>query len=110
MCHAGLSITNNFRISVPTIHNQYAEKDVTVTIEIVSEDDFINITLSDDGPGVSKKIEPKIFEKGASTTGGGLGLYLTKKVVEGYGGTIEYVQDKKRTGAMFRIQLPCKPS
>lgn len=89
---------------------EYAEKDVTVTIEIVSEDDFIHITLSDDGPGVSKKIEPRIFEKGASTTGGGFGLYLTKKVVEGYGGTIEYIQDKGRKGASFRIVLPSKPS
>lgn len=89
---------------------EYAENDVTVTIEIGSEDDFIHLTFSDDGPGVSKKIEPKIFQKGASTTGGGFGLYLTKKVVEGYCGKIEYIPDKTRTGAMFRIQLPSKPS
>ena len=89
---------------------EYSKKDVTLTIELTSEDDFMFITLSDDGPGVSKEIESKIFEKGASTTGGGFGLYLTKKVVEGYGGKIEYLPDKKRSGATFRIQLPAKPS
>ncbi len=89
---------------------EYAEKDVTLTIELTSDDDFVFITVSDDGPGLSKEIESRVFEKGASTTGGGFGLYLTKKVVEGYGGKIEYISDKKRPGTTFRIQLPSKPS
>jgi PAS domain S-box-containing protein len=89
---------------------EYAEKDVTVTIEITGEDDLVYITFSDNGPGISKEVESRIFEKGASTTGGGFGLYLTKKVVEGYGGKIEYLKDRDRPGASFRIQLPAKPS
>jgi len=56
---------------------------------------------------VSKEIQSNLFEKGASTTGGGYGLYLARRVVEGYGGTIEYINDKERTGATFRIVLPC---
>ena len=71
---------------------------------------MIYVTLSDNGPGISKEIESKLFEKGASTTGGGLGLYLTKKVIEGYGGKIEYLPDKKQSGTTFQIQLPAKPS
>jgi len=89
---------------------KYATNDVTLKIELTSKGDFMFITLSDDGPGVSKEIESKIFEKGASTSGGGFGLYLTKKVIEGYGGKIEYLPDEKRSGATFRIQLPIKPS
>ena len=89
---------------------EYAEKDVRVTIEITNQDDFVYITFSDDGPGVSADIESKLFEKGASTTGGGFGLYLTKKVIEGYGGKIEYLPDNNQPGATFRIQLPSKPS
>lgn len=89
---------------------KYAEKEVTVTIEITCKDDYVYITMSDDGPGVSKEIQSKIFEKGASTTGGGYGLYLTRKVVEGYGGKIEHIKAKERTGATFRILLPCKQS
>ncbi len=89
---------------------KYAEKEVTVRIEVTSEDDYVYITMSDDGPGVSEKIRSKLFEKGASTSGGGYGLYLTKKVIEGYGGTIEYIKDKGQKGATFRIALPSKPS
>ena len=89
---------------------EYAKKDVILRIEITSEDDVVNITLNDDGPGISKEIEPKLFEKGASTTGGGLGLYLTKKVIEGYGGKIEYLPNSEKPGTTFRIQLPTKPS
>ena len=89
---------------------KYAEKKVILTIDLTNENDFVYITMHDDGPGVSKEIESKLFEKGASTTGGGFGLYLTKKVVEGYGGTIEYIPNKKQSGATFRIKLPVKPS
>jgi PAS domain S-box-containing protein len=89
---------------------EYAEKNVTLSIEITNEDDVVCITLSDDGPGISKEVESKLFEKGASTSGGGLGLYLTKKVIEGYGGKIEHVPTKKESGTTFRIQLPSKPS
>ncbi|MHA1137748.1 MAG: PAS domain S-box protein [Candidatus Thorarchaeota archaeon] len=89
---------------------EYAKKDVTLTIELSSEDGDVYITLNDDGPGISKEIESKLFEKGASTTGGGLGLYLTRKVIEGYGGKIEYLPNKKQTGTTFLIQLPAKPS
>lgn len=89
---------------------EYAEKDVTLSIEITNEDDIIRITLNDDGPGISKEVESKLFEKGASTSGGGLGLYLTKKVIEGYGGKIEYIPSKNEKGTTFRIELPSKPS
>jgi signal transduction histidine kinase len=89
---------------------EYGNGDVTLTISISEENDIVHIKLSDDGPGIPKEIEPKIFQKGASTTGGGFGLYLTKKVVEGYGGKIEYIPDKKKPGATFHIQLPGKPS
>ena len=83
---------------------KYAEKDVTVTFEITSKDDYVYITMSDDGPGVSKEIQSNLFEKGVSTTGGGYGLYLSKRVVEGYGGSIELIQQDQ--GTAYRILLP----
>jgi len=89
---------------------EYAKKDVTLSIEITSADDVVFITLKDDGSGIPKEIESKLFEKGASTTGGGLGLYLTKKVIEGYKGKIEFIPNKNETGTTFRIELPSKPS
>ncbi|MHA1615316.1 MAG: PAS domain S-box protein [Candidatus Thorarchaeota archaeon] len=89
---------------------KYAENDVKVMIEITSQNDYIYITLSDDGPGISTEIQSTIFQKGVSTTGGGYGLYLSKKVVEVYGGKIEYISNKELKGTTFKIVLPCKPS
>ncbi len=89
---------------------EYAEKRATITITISRENDWVHITVSDNGPGIPKEIQSKLFQKGVSTTGGGFGLYLTKKVIEGYGGKIEYIQNDEVPGATFHIQLPGKPS
>ncbi|MFW9850396.1 MAG: sensor histidine kinase [Candidatus Thorarchaeota archaeon] len=66
------------------------------------------ITYRDNGPGIDPKIKPRLFQKGVSTKGEGkgLGLYLSKRIVESYGGTIELHEEKDRTGATFLITIP----
>jgi len=85
---------------------KFAEGDVTVIISVTSKEDKISITISDDGPGIPKEIQGKLFEKGVSTTGGGHGLYLSRKVIEGYGGKIQYIREQERSGTSFVITLP----
>jgi len=63
------------------------------------------IEFSDNGPGVDKNVLKKLFQKGVSTTGGGYGLYLSKKIIESYDGTIDVVHEGK-TGTTIRIALP----
>lgn len=87
---------------------KFSEKDVTVTITVDREENGISIIVSDDGVGIPESIQARLFEKGASTTGGGYGLYLTRKVVESYGGSINYISDKDQSGASFYIVLPAK--
>lgn len=85
---------------------QFTETDVEVHIAVTRKKDFVQIDVSDDGPGIPKEIRPKLFERGASTKGGGLGLYLSKRVIEHYGGSIELLsKQKSRKGALFRIKL-----
>ena len=52
----------------------------------------IIVTVKDVGTGINKKIKDQLFEKFAtkSTQGTGLGLYLSKKIVEAHGGKIWY--------------------
>ena len=52
----------------------------------------IIVTVEDAGTGINKKIKDQLFEKFAtkSTQGTGLGLYLSKKIVEDHGGKIWY--------------------
>ncbi len=66
------------------------------------------IAIEDDGKGIPDEEKKKIFNfgvKGKKSQGSGLGLYLVKKLVEGYGGKIE-VRDAKPKGTAFIIYLP----
>lgn len=72
------------------------------------DDGDIEITFSDNGPGVPDVDKERIFETFYSTKGSkgtGLGLAVTKKAIEEHGGTI-HVEDAPGGGALFRVRLP----
>jgi len=77
-----------------------------VQINMTREGDFVSIIVADDGPGVAEEIRDRLFHKGVSTRGGGLGLYLSKAIVDALGGSIELVDSEEGAGATFRILLP----
>jgi PAS domain S-box-containing protein len=80
--------------------------DAKVEVTISSHAGIVEIDFADNGPGISEEIRSRLFQKGVSTKGGGYGLYLAQKVVEGYGGTIELLHSKAKKGATFRVKLP----
>ncbi|MCG6916815.1 MAG: FHA domain-containing protein [Deltaproteobacteria bacterium] len=66
------------------------------------------ITVEDNGSGIPEEICQRIFDVFFSTKGSqgtGLGLAVTKKIIEEHGGSIE-VQSKEEQGTKFLIQLP----
>jgi signal transduction histidine kinase len=67
----------------------------------------IVIHVSDNGPGVSDEMKEKIFEPFVSSkdTGMGLGLAVSRRIVEAHGGTL-VVADNPPGGARFTICLP----
>lgn len=75
------------------------------------ESSRVIITIADTGPGVPDKIKQKIFDSSftTKTAGGdfglGIGLAITKNVIEKHHGSIE-VKDHHQTGALFIITLP----
>jgi PAS domain S-box-containing protein len=87
---------------------EFSSNGVLIEIQVYREDDMICIEIHDDGPGIPEEIRPNLFTKGASSRGGGFGLYLTRKVIEAYGGTIELLQAENHRGASFLIRLPAK--
>ncbi|MFW9961414.1 MAG: PAS domain S-box protein [Candidatus Thorarchaeota archaeon] len=87
---------------------EFSTSGARVQIGLFQDDDMIRIEMFDDGPGIPDEIKPKLFTKGVSSTGGGYGLYLSRKVIEGYGGSIELMDRSGETGAAFRIKLPTK--
>jgi signal transduction histidine kinase len=68
----------------------------------------ILIGISDKGKGISPHIMPKLFQKFAtdSDIGTGLGLYITRNIVEAHGGRIWAFNNKDGVGATFIFSLP----
>ncbi len=83
---------------------EFSEEDVSVVIKVTQFEGEVEVTMSDDGPGIPDNIRPNLFERGVSTTGSGFGLYLSKRVVEGYEGSIELISTD--SGTSYRILLP----
>jgi len=67
----------------------------------------VTISFTDTGVGIDKRLLTKIFEPLFTTreNGIGLGLALTKILVEGHGGTID-VESKVGKGTTFTVSLP----
>lgn len=87
------------------LHSQVSP--VQITINLLKEGSECILQIADNGVGIPDELKGKIFESGFSRKGGGLGLYLVKKVVEMFGGKIT-VKDNTPRGALFEIRLPLK--
>ncbi|OYZ24464.1 MAG: hypothetical protein B7Y39_00720 [Bdellovibrio sp. 28-41-41] len=69
--------------------------------------DEFKIKLEDNGPGISGQPD-KIFRvfRSTKTHGSGLGLLVSKKIVEAHGGKLEVGRSARFGGAAFEIRLP----
>ena len=67
----------------------------------------IELSLEDDGVGIASDIIPRLFEPFATgkETGLGLGLVVSKRIVEDHGGTITG-RNRPTRGAIFSVHLP----
>lgn len=99
---AAIAFENLFRNS-----SQHAGENPHVSISLSMNDSELEILFSDDGPGIDESIQDRIFSRGITTgkKGKGLGLYLTKTIIESENGQIEYVPSNHK-GCCFRILLP----
>lgn len=91
---------------------KYAPKESPVYVDLMDEDDILQVKVSDQGQGVADEEKKRIFDKfyrsGNENTrkakGTGLGLYLTKKIIEDHNGDI-FVMDNTPHGSIFVIQF-----
>jgi two-component system sensor histidine kinase VicK len=70
--------------------------------------EIINFSIKDTGTGLSPEILPKLFSKFVSTDSGGtgLGLFVSKNIVEAHGGKIEAQNNPDGKGATFSFTIP----
>jgi signal transduction histidine kinase len=79
-----------------------------IDINIEEQDGSCKISISDNGSGIPDDIKTQVFDEGfkyGKTGHTGFGLYIVKKTIERYNGTIS-VKDNKQGGATFMIELP----
>ncbi len=81
---------------------------MALDITINREGDWCCIRIADKGKGIPPEVRASLFQEGFShgpTGGTGLGLFIAKRVVTSYRGTIE-VKENVPQGTIFEIRLP----
>jgi signal transduction histidine kinase len=85
------------------------EKMGTVMIQCIRKDFYVDVRVTDTGSGIRPEQVAKIFDPYFTTkqskSGTGLGLYITKKVVEDHSGSIK-VDSTPDIGTTITIRLP----
>jgi signal transduction histidine kinase len=81
----------------------------TLSISAGIEKKQVQIVISDTGSGIAKSDLTKIFEPFFTTKGDcgtGLGLYITRQVIEEHGGTIDVQTSSRGTNFVIGLPLP----
>ncbi|MDQ3835696.1 MAG: HAMP domain-containing histidine kinase [Thermoproteota archaeon] len=101
-----------FEVLSNLLRNAVKFTDSGGTIEVSAEKCADNreaiVSVSDSGRGIDAGILPRLFTKFASKSdkGVGLGLYLSRGIIEAHGGKIWAENNKDGKGATFRFTLP----
>ncbi len=90
---------------------KHNNKGISIYFEIKQIEDKVKIIIADNGSGIPKDIVKNIFEpfivgeKSRTKQGSGLGLALSKKIVQAHGGSINLVPARKDYTTEFEIVL-----
>lgn len=91
---------------------KYSPEGGEILISVKHDGDFISTTVQDNGVGIPKSVIGNLFKKfyrshrtKQTVTGTGLGLYISKVIVDSHGGNI-WVRSKEGHGATFGFELP----
>jgi len=84
------------------------EGTISVTTQRDKDNKLALVTVRDSGSGIDSEIVSKLFEKFAtkSERGTGIGLYISKKIVEAHGGNILGENNLDGPGATFKFTIP----
>jgi signal transduction histidine kinase len=88
---------------------RYSYQETSVVLTIVVREKYIELAVSDAGPGIPPEYVDKIFERyfkipGSSKQGTGLGLSISKEFIEAQGGSIS-VESNLGKGSTFTFTL-----
>ncbi len=92
---------------------KYSRKGKRIRIGFVSVKSHVVFTVEDEGVGIPKSEQKRVFQRffraknvrKMDTDGNGLGLYITKSIVERLGGTITF-KSRENEGTVFTVNFP----
>jgi signal transduction histidine kinase len=92
---------------------KFSPRSGTVQVRAIHKDGRVQVTISDQGPGIPEEFRPRIFQKFAQADasdsrqrgGTGLGLSIARALVERMGGRIGFDTETGR-GTTFYFELP----
>ncbi|ABR47311.1 integral membrane sensor signal transduction histidine kinase [Alkaliphilus metalliredigens QYMF] len=92
---------------------KFTDPEGSVSVSLKEEADRIRLTVEDTGIGIESEDIPYVFERfyrgdqsrNRSTGGAGIGLTITRSLVEAHQGTI-FVESEKKKGTKFTVILP----
>ena len=92
---------------------EYTPESGKIIINIKKEEKILEFTIKDNGVGIPKEDQDKIFSKffraqnvlRIQTEGSGLGLFISRNIIEKHGGKLSY-QSEEGIGSEFKFTLP----
>jgi len=93
---------------------KYTDIGGRISVEVALEDAEVVVAVKDDGAGLSKELQERVFElfvrspdAGVSSPGGlGVGLTLVRRITELHGGSVEAKSEGPGRGSEFVVRLP----
>ena len=97
-------ITNLVKNAIQSIPNDRVPQ---ISIQLFLEADEVVVAVKDNGSGITKAIEDKIFEPKftTKTSGMGLGLPMVKNIIQTYNGSIDF-SSRINEGSQFTVRFP----
>jgi PAS domain S-box-containing protein len=90
---------------------KYSPRGGEILIRVQAANGVVRVSVSDQGPGIPSDVLPQLFERffrgqhAAGDAGLGLGLYISRMLVEAHGGQIR-AQSEPGVGSVFTVTLP----
>ncbi|MFD1062479.1 ATP-binding protein [Winogradskyella litorisediminis] len=100
-------VTNLVKNSIQAIPDD--TENPKIEVRVFTDTNNVNITVQDNGVGISEENQLKVFEPKftTKTSGMGLGLAMVKKIVETYNGSITFTTEFGK-GTIFTVTFPKK--
>ena len=91
---------------------KFTGNDSAISITVADQPDRVEVVVADNGPGIPDDMKPIIFDRfrkgGHARSGKGLGLFIVRTLIEGYGGTVwatDRVAGEPGNGAAIHFTL-----